>query len=626
MAASSTIKTVSHLPEGEVIPTDAFDLFDTALDCLQCFVTNNEGLDIKAFVKRYLSDMFVVIVPHVLDLITTLKMIDGFPFDSDKVLTKTTFDRTVGHLVKIVDKMGATYVTAWQVCQTGVDLRTFPISSIEQTADGSILVYVKIPLDMDISLKFWVATARDVIFYPSYVNKDGMSEDPTTCFCGGGNTHVVRLRVKMDESEVDDVTGYIIKTQTLDKIFEARYIVMHDTKTSAVSSAVSSVVPKVQESGTLSKSNVSSLIKQFKQKNAVSKPTAETAVQSVPPYKRKACDYVAIANNAPIDNFFTAVCGSLFVRKGNNVVCMAGLSTMATLLSQAISEENTEAQKKLAGLLGADDVEGMMAAMDGQMLHNADAGVFGGAIVMAPTANPAYTELMKQMLGEVTFMEKFDKEAANDFVTDKTNGLITSAGFDDVPKDLVNIAASVVTAFASEWDIKGESEDVPFNKSWVPGIKFSGMQRVVKTDMYKAVSIPFTNNDVFGFFIQPALGVSFDPYQVMNVVMRTQSDKRYDVYVPNFEFETEIDYKTEVLGELSLPNIAPDCVLSVFKQKTVIKCDENGVVAASATSMAGATRGGGPPVVYINGPFLFIVAKVDWELGIVPSFVAFKRV
>lgn len=334
----------------------------------------------------------------------------------------------------------------------------------------------------------------------------------------------------------------------------------------------------------------------------------------------------ALANTA------VALAQKLALQNGSAAVCATGLAAVAGVLASAVTDA-----APLLKMVGAADANGVAQAMAGQELDHSDWGCHGIAVVMAPRAKSAFLDCVSGILGakNIHFSPEFDRSALDAAVCRRTKNLVTQAFSGESPRNIC-VVVCVVNVFAAVWAEKPKQLDEhqfvtrQGKQRTCRGMQFSGLFLGAVTPEFTGAAVKYNlPGCVFAFFVQPNEACTtrtVDVYAFAKHLYTCYDYKlRYDVCVPEFKVDTKMDLQaTFGLDRLSLPGVADDAELGLLQQSVTLKCSKEGTVAASATTAVATYRGGGPrtKTVCINRPFVFLIARCDEELGLVPLFVA----
>lgn len=316
---------------------------------------------------------------------------------------------------------------------------------------------------------------------------------------------------------------------------------------------------------------------------------------------------------------------------GANAICVSGLALALALVAKGTNNANDH--KRLAALVGAENVEDLYDIVDGLKMSSPEDGLFGALVLVMPDCREDYKNAVIQMFekeNDVTFMSKYDKQIIDGIVDDKTNGIIKTAP--PLPKDHVNVAGIMASVFGAGWKIPPLiSEDYKFRGRLAGGMQFKNVVTAWEEEgsLYKVVAIPFeVENSVFAFFVQAKEDSgAIDIDHAMKQALCATGKPKHAI-VPTFTVQGQIDIKKDCVGDMNLPNIAPHAELTVFTQQLKMKVDKDGAVAVAVTTVGACTRGAPASfvdktqVITIDDFFYFVIGRVDAKGRIILEFVA----
>ncbi|MCL1885950.1 MAG: serpin family protein [Dehalococcoidia bacterium] len=230
-------------------------------------------------------------------------------------------------------------------------------------------------------------------------------------------------------------------------------------------------------------------------------------------------------------------------------------------------------------------------------------------------------------------------KAINDWVNDNTNGMIKEI-LDGIPDDVVMYLVNAIV-FDAEWQEKYNEDQVRLGTF----TSITGAKRDVQM-MYSTEGIYLYDGHATGFMkyyeggryafaaLLPNKGMSLDNYIKTlsgQGLYNTISNARYTtVYTSLPKFESEYDIEMcDILRSMGMRDafgpganfskIDPStglCISSV-KHKTFISVDERGTQAAAVTIIdMRTTSSGGPPAVYLDRPFVYMIIDCETNLPI----------
>lgn len=194
----------------------------------------------------------------------------------------------------------------------------------------------------------------------------------------------------------------------------------------------------------------------------------------------------------------------------------------------------------------------------------------------------------------------------NDFVSKKTNNQIKNIISSDDIDDKTNIILLNTIYFNAKWLFQfHETEIKPFHKINKKTIKVEMMIhpqdkfKYFENDIYQAISLPYTNNNVSMIIILPINKkkslIPFD-YKMMKDLINKMTYCYARVEIPKFEQETEIDLKpffqqhgmTQMFEYMHADDMHKrdfDQKVTSIKQKCKIVVNEYGTEACASTAI-----------------------------------------
>ena len=225
----------------------------------------------------------------------------------------------------------------------------------------------------------------------------------------------------------------------------------------------------------------------------------------------------------------------------------------------------------------------------------------------------------------------------NDWVSDKTRGRIKKIVPDQIPANVVMYLINAIYFkgdWASRFD-KGSTRDGPFtladgSQVTVPLMRHGEPLNFRYMHDYETgvhvIDLPYGGDAYTMTVVLPA-----EPNGIETLVADLTQDRwqawisaldstNVSVLLPRFELEYEL-VMNDVLKALGMAeaflvsadfsNMYPGggVYIDEVRHKTFVKVDEEGTEAAAVTSVGMGITGGGPPVIRIDHPFLFMIRE-----------------
>jgi hypothetical protein len=318
----------------------------------------------------------------------------------------------------------------------------------------------------------------------------------------------------------------------------------------------------------------------------------------------------------------------------NTVIGVDGIIGGALIIGLAIEKEDD--LKRVSGLVGASDLDGIVAVSSRHSLKAPENCFYGQAFVLAKSVDDKYVNAVDTLLGRdnVTMLDpKTTTKATLDNLTaDATKGLITEAFHGPMPHNVAFVLLATTT-FAANWGVKCKLTSYLFDGTYLnKALQFPDLTTVIHNREVKGGAVPFrTLGDatVCGFFIQPRTRqVPNDLVSIMETMYNANSPLT-PLNTPSFEAKSSHKLQ-KLIGEIPLPKAGRNNVLGIFDQNATLSVDEFGAVASCSIAVVQHTRSPAPklpvPPVEINGPFWFVIAsvhKAGGDINIVPNFITF---
>lgn len=385
------------------------------------------------------------------------------------------------------------------------------------------------------------------------------------------------------------------------------------------------------------------------QDNLLTEPVETPDEASIPNIEyvlSKAEEQAAVDLSEFSSDFFKALCAG----EGADKNVVASPSSAAIFLSMLANTSKPEAAQEIYSALGTDDIE---------TLNTLNQKILGGlpskdAEVTLNFANSLWYEQSfwlnpkkSKILSDIYFAELYKKDIKNnsanvaneinDWVSDKTNGLIPSIlnGLDS------SIGAVLINAqyFNGLWTkpfASSKTVSRQFNgtnaTSWVKMMHSNAEQNYFCDESKTIIKKTFGKSEAFcACFVLPAEGVGVDDLieeDIISEALRVNYTKaELDLYLPKFEVITKdnisLNKPLKDLGITKAMNMAYSDLLncdmigySDIKQKVSLKFDETGAEAAAITFAE--LHGMGIPhikaEVKFDRPFIFTINETSTGL------------
>jgi serine protease inhibitor len=239
------------------------------------------------------------------------------------------------------------------------------------------------------------------------------------------------------------------------------------------------------------------------------------------------------------------------------------------------------------------------------------------------------------VIEEVDFHDPETKERINRWVSDKTEGLIEEI-IEMVPPNLVMFLVNAIY-FNGEWTYPFDSDKTitkPFTRPDSTTVDVEMMRMDEQDDMLLAQGEDYTAVNLFygdaGYAMTLVLpgeeaglenwlsNMTWNDWQVLT---KGFSETRFNLELPKFKLEYEVDEFKEILREIGIvdafgpadfsritggPN---DLYIGDTRHKTFISVDEEGTEAAAVTSVA--VYDSANPEIQFNRPFFYAIREVE---------------
>ena len=230
-------------------------------------------------------------------------------------------------------------------------------------------------------------------------------------------------------------------------------------------------------------------------------------------------------------------------------------------------------------------------------------------------------------ISPIDFTSPKATDIINTWCSNKTNGMIDKIE-DKLPQNLV---AMIVNAlyFKGKWSNQFDASDTkraPFYTT--QGEKEVDMMYqnytfcAYSNESYESISLPYGNGAFSMTVILPRESIASTIDQLnaevfWNDLIAKQVPMNYDLYLPKFKLEYEIDLKdyiTEAGMDIiyspaaDFSNMMSGIHVSKVKQKAIIQTNEEGTEAAAVTSGM-LLKTSLPPTFRVDRPFIFVISE-----------------
>lgn len=235
-------------------------------------------------------------------------------------------------------------------------------------------------------------------------------------------------------------------------------------------------------------------------------------------------------------------------------------------------------------------------------------------------------------------LEKYDfsdsktLEAINRWSSEHTNGCIPKV-LDRIDADAVSCLVSAVY-FKGAWKDKfpksntREAQFLGGKKARVKMMQRTGQYEIAENDLLQLLTIPYGNEAFQMNVMLPREGISLDEMLQaveggnLDKIMKTATRKTVEVWLPTFETKRQNDLK-EVMSKLGMPKAFSEdaefpgfcdvrTFISIMNQCSMLKVDEEGTEAASATAaVIGETANIDPfrAQFHADHPFIYYISE-----------------